>query len=422
MVGFYETDTHEFAVYGPSQGSLEEDNGVRIFRGQSPSVDEETKKLQEEEYKMKQALALQAEYDEVSEQMDKLYPNGAGSAEAKTKYLAKRVEQIKQGAPSSDPKFQEELTRSLGQFQLSAQQQALNVEKVASRNALINTYEDSKSGVMADVFKAPGLADSLVPEIEDKISTVGKVAKWTPDEIKQETEQVKRQLYHTAISGLIKADPDTASQLLRDGYYDAVLKGKEKEIFQQRIKDSRKFQDDLLKAVQDPSEIIRKNQDISDSDVDPNKLAEVGKASPIDLAVIAQLRQKERTRMSDKQYAQAKESLMDSGKVILGADESDERFRLDKLRTLYDTNKLQVNAQAIEQINRETSERVTNRIILELQKSNYIAGDINKTTIEQIDASKQRIFQDEKAGRLDHNKALAELKILDTIRGHISGR
>lgn len=408
----------------PYGETVEFDTGetIEVLRGQSASIDEDTRKLQQEEYELKQSLALQEEYDQVSEELTKQFPDGMGRAEAASKYLDQRIKQITENSPDQSAGAKTKLLSTLGNFQLQATRIARAEERQATKDSIYRTYLETKENTMGDVFNNPGAAQAMAIEIEDKVAQVGQIQKWTPEEIAKETEQTKRQLHHSAISGLIKADPNTAHMLLRDGYYDNVLKGNEKEIFQQRIRDQNKFNDHLLEAIESPSELIRKNEEVADSGQDPTKLADAGKASQIDLALIAQLRQKERTRMSDKSYAQAKQSMLDSGKIIMGADESDERFRLDKLRTLYDNNKLQVNAQAIEQINRETSERVTNRIILELQKSNYLSGDINKTSLEQVNNSKQQIAQDVKAGRLDRQKALAELKILDTIRGHISGR
>lgn len=391
---------------------------INILRGESVPESEEARKIQAAEYKIKQSLALQAEYDQLSEAFKVAHPDGKDYAKTTDKFLEPRIKQIIEGARDEESRL--ELTNQLGKFRIDAAAKARDDELQMSKRAFIGTYFEAKANLMGEAYKNPASVVGLIPEMADKISEVGKVRNWTTEEVNKEIADASKQLHTNSLLGRIATNPDEAKMILNSGVYDEMYSEKERDVFLARLGEARKFNEGLGAAVKNPEEAIARGQYITDNGMDPFALQKQGKISEVDVAIIAKLRTKEKERLRNPDYKTAVTNIKATDAILPGLTDEDSQYRMERVRAEFDSGKL--NAQAIAQINLETKEMLTTRAITKMKESRYLSGDINKLTPSQLDEITRRIGRDKNAKKLTQDEAILQLRIIEQVREQVIGR
>lgn len=400
-------DTYEVtATYG-NRGSetvkLNDGSTIDIFRG-TAEEDEQTKKLQQEDYVMRQSLAFQAEQDMMSKALQEQHPDGRDYTKSYQEYILNRRDELIKAAPVE---AREGLAKTLTNLAVGGISAAQKQELKMSANSLLNTFEQSKQELLNTADQSPELLDSLRLEAMDRIKTIAPALKLKPEQVGKAIQEFDKELVRSAVEGMITKDPSATSELIDSGKFDKVFNEKEKNGLLElayAIED----QEAGIKQLPPITTLMRNAQKLVASNTD----LEQGKAdktiNPVEYQIAQDLKIIEGKRMENPEYRHNKELLTTTKQPGITAE--DEQYGQERLQNLYDSGKL--NEQSIKIINDEIRTKIIGRMNNDLQTAKYFPNSVEQLDSSQIETYKSKIRSALKAGEIDIDTARAQGELL----------
>lgn len=401
-------DTYEVtATYG-NRGSetvkLNDGSTIDIFRG-TAEEDEQTKKLQKDQYVLKQTLAFQAEQDAMSEALKQQYPDGRGYTAAMQEYSINRRNELVDSAPAD---AKEAMSGALRNQVIGSITAAQKYEAKMAKYSLMDTYYQSQGEILSAAADNPHNLEALRIEAMDRAVQLGQSLGWTPSEIKTQSIAAAKAVQKSALNSLAMKTPQTLKKLLNNGFYDNILNESEKKYYEKRIKSSNAIKQNVeaLPTLVEAFAQANKTMDSGTNLDDAEGAGQINKVQKhiVDVAIIA-----ENSRLKDPNYKNAKDSLT-SINIPLSTDD-DKAAINERLRNLYDTGKL--NEQSVGLLQQELKQQIYNRVQREANGSNYLQDkDLSKANAQTLQSAIDKVGSDYRSRRITKDQAAREFQIL----------